>query len=186
MHRNSGFAAGVNSPEGAEASPTAACWARVRAGFTHCCLRAVAVCVFLVAGAQVHAETQAPRVYRCDLPTGVVAFSDRYCGENALLLNLQAAPPQGLSFGAAGDFTAVAEDNAERARARRAERLRRRQNDLSQTHRTAVSQLRERRSKLPNNAFKQRRARELDEQIEQLESSYLEEKHRLLDKFRAQ
>ena len=148
------------------------------------CFRSLAACLVFFSGS-VAAESRATQVFRCELPTGVVAFSDRYCGDDAQPVFLHAPPSRGLSLVSDGDFSAVARGNAERARKRRDGRLRQQQGALAASHRAAVSALQTRLADLPDNAFKTSTARRLQEQIDSLEAEYNDRRRRLLERHRA-
>lgn len=146
---------------------------------------AVVVLAMLLGALSSLVQADSPVVYRCDLPGGVTAFSDRYCGPDAVRMDLTVAPPQGVSLGSAGDFAAVERDNAQRERQRRSAWLRQQQGALREAHRAQVSALEQRLASLPDNALRASTVRDLKAKRDTLEDSYRRAQRRLSDRHRA-
>ena len=160
-------------------------WSSARSSGLHFIQVLVASIALIIDIASANAETRNTQVFRCELSTGVVAFSDRYCGDDPQPVYLQAPTSDGLSLGSNGDFSAVTRANAERARKRRTSQLRQQQQALSASHRVAVAALEERLSSLPENAFKAGTAKRLQKQIAALDAEHKDRQRLLLERYRA-
>ncbi|MFK7730823.1 MAG: DUF4124 domain-containing protein [Pseudomonadales bacterium] len=116
------------------------------------------------------------RVYRCTNGSGVVEFSDRYCGGDATLTTVHLYPTSGMSLEVQGSFDAVEQANQDRAVRRGVARSNRLLSKLSTDYNSNRKALEKKREKLAKNALQKVNTRDITLKLEALKSSYLHDK----------